>query len=307
MAVTLTAKLAGSTTIATTVANVTSDNNGGNFTVNIPVGSELQDSDDKDSYITLSATAAPDYAPAQVNIIVDDDDSAITFDVAPTSIVEGVETAVTVSSVNLTPNPGASGTAATVDVDVDIKVRGMLVKSTTVSVTAANESTNAVTVTVTVPQDNDGLDEEDGIEVVASKTGYLSGTRSIDITDDDNIKLDLASATLTEANNLSMSTTVSLVVAPTPAAAVSVTVSVTQNGFEIFSQVLTIASGSTSETQNLEIPWVDDAVYSPPKTIIFTADAADYLVSNAVTVTVNDDENPGPPTKYHLLLRPLRA
>ena len=224
--------------------------------------------------------------------IADDERPALTFTVAPTTILENAGTAtVTLATTD--------GTGITADTAIALSLAGTATKGTDYTISsesltlAAGQS--SVTATITATMDT-ASDDNETVVVTASSGGAAIGTaQTVTITETlptPTLTIAVDPASIAEAAGTSTVT-----VSTGTAFAADQTIALTLGGtateisdYTIGSTSLTLTAGATSVTTTVTA--VQDTVDEPDETVIVTASNGVTAIGSA-TVTITDDDAPG--------------
>ena len=229
---------------------------------------------------------------ATVSITDNDDAPALTFTVAPTTILENGGTAtVTLATTD--------GTGITADTAIALSLAGTATKGTDYTISsesltlAAGQS--SVTATITATMDT-ASDDNETVVVTARSGGAAIGTaQTVTITETPptpTLTIAVDPASIAEAAGTSTVT-----VSTGTAFAADQTIALTLGGtateisdYTIGSTSLTLTAGATSVTTTVTA--VQDTVDEPDETVIVTASNGSTAIGSA-TVTITDDDAPG--------------
>ena len=224
--------------------------------------------------------------------IADNERPALTFTVAPTTILENAGTA----TVTLATTDGAGITA---DQTIALSLAGTATKGTDYTISsesltlAAGQS--SVTATITATMDT-ASDDNETVVVTASSGGAAIGTaQTVTITETlatPTLTIAVDPASIAEAagtSTVTVSTGTAFTADQTIALTLGGTATVTSD-YTISSTSLTLTAGATSVTTTVTA--VQDTVDEPDETVIVTASNGVTAIGSA-TVTITDDDAPG--------------
>ena len=177
-----------------------------------------------------------------------------------------------------------------VTIDTDTGTAG---NQNTLEFTTANWDT-AQTVTVEASDDDDAADDTATIGLSASGGDYegLTGSVTVDVDDDDEVKLILSTTTLPVDEDDSATFTVKLDSVPSGDVTVTLAQSGTANAYVTFTSSLTFTTSNWADTQDVTVSAADDSDSdSESATIGLTASGGGYdSATGSVTVNVTDDD-----------------
>ena len=232
-----------------------------------------------------------------------------TLDGVMVTVSDDDDPGVTLSASTLTVAEGATGTYTvklsvipTADVTVSVTAGGGVTASPSALTFTTGTWNTAQTVTVTGTEDDDAADGAGSVAhavVTGGATEYDGATLdgvSVTVTDDDDPGVTLSSSTLTVTEGLTDTYTVKLSVIPTA----DVTVSVTAGGdVTVDPTALTFTTGTWNTAQTVTVTGTedDDAADGAGSVAhaVVTGGATEYdgATLDGVSVTVNDDDDPG--------------
>ena len=218
----------------------------------------------------------------------DDDARGVVVDPAQLAIDEGMSREY---EVRLSSQP-----TTTVTVDIDgASGTDLSLDATRLTFTTSNWNT-AQTVTVSAAQDDDAVDDTATLTHSASGGGYVSVTRDLPVTvdDDDDPEIELSPTSLTPPEGGNQSYTVALSAEPTAQVTVAITgTSGTDLTLNLSSLTFTTSNWGTAQTVTVTVGQDDDAV-DEEATLTHTAAGGDYAgKTEDLVVTVDDDESVG--------------
>ncbi|MBC8356249.1 MAG: hypothetical protein H8E66_30085, partial [Planctomycetes bacterium] len=233
--------------------------------------------------VTVTATAAGFSDGTDTVDVTDDDVLTLTVDIVAASISEGAGTGATTGTV--TRNAGDLSSAVTVTLSSDDA--GEAVPQPLMVTILANDTSATFNIDAVEDVISDGVQTA---TIKATASGYVSGTDTVDVTDNDGptLTLSIADASISEGGGFAATTaTVSRNDADLSSA---LTVNVASNDTseaEPAVTSVTIPIGSSSAPFNIDA--VDDAIDDGTQTVTFTASAATYT-SGTDTLDVTDDD-----------------
>ncbi|MBF2753661.1 MAG: hypothetical protein ISN29_00115, partial [Gammaproteobacteria bacterium AqS3] len=280
-------------TLDKTTLTFTASNWGTTQEVEVSAG---DDSDAIDDSATIELTASGGGyggVTRSVEVAVRDTDEAkltITAGSDPLAVEEGKSAAF---SVKLASEPSG---AVTVDLsrsgDTDVTV-----DKSTLTFTAGNWNT-AQEIEVSAAEDLDAIDDRAAIELSASGGGYggVSGSVEVKVDDDETAALTITADKDPLEVDEGGEKTFTVRLASEPSGAV--TVGLSRSGdtdVTVDKSTLTFTAGNWNTAQEIEVSAGDDAdAIDDTATIKLTASGGGYRnITGSLTVTVNDDEEPG--------------
>ena len=222
--------------------------------------------------------------------IADDERPALTFTVAPTTILENAGTAtVTLATTD--------GTGITADTAITLSLAGTATKGTDYTISSESLTLTAgqssVTATITATMDSTS-DDNETVVVTASSGGTAIGTaQTVTITETlPALSIAVDPASIAEAagtSTVTVSTGTPFTADQTIALTLGGTATVTSD-YTLSDTSLTLTAGETSVTATVTA--VQDTIDEPNETVIVSASNGGTAIGSA-TVTITDDDAPG--------------
>ena len=222
--------------------------------------------------------------------IADDERPALTFTVAPTTILENAGTAtVTLATTD--------GTGITADTAIALSLAGTATKGTDYTISSESLTLTAgqssVTATITATMDSTS-DDNETVVVTASSGGTAIGTaQTVTITETlPALSIAVDPASIAEAagtSTVTVSTGTPFTADQTIALTLGGTATVTSD-YTLSDTSLTLTAGETSVTATVTA--VQDTIDEPNETVIVSASNGGTAIGSA-TVTITDDDAPG--------------
>ena len=221
--------------------------------------------------------------------IADDERPALTFTVAPTTILENAGTAtVTLATTD--------GTGITADTAIALSLAGTATKGTDYTISSESLTLTAgqssVTATITATMDSTS-DDNETVVVTASSGGTAIGTaQTVTITETlPALSIAVDPASIAEAagtSTVTVSTGTPFTADQTIALTLGGTATVTSD-YTLSDTSLTLTAGATSVTTTVTA--VQDTIDEPDETVIVSASNGGTAIGSA-TVTITDDDAP---------------
>jgi len=235
----------------------------------------------------------------------DHESGTTTLDVLNDDLPSPPRLAVTTAEASISEAAGPGATTVTVTRTDPINLASALV----VALESSDVSEASVPATVTIPagaisatvpvaaHDDSEVDGTQTISLTATAAGYVTGTSTLDVLDDDTLPpaLDIAiqDASIGEAGGPSATTATITRANPIDLASpLTVTLDSSDPSEATVPAIITIPAGATSIV--VSIAAVDDTEFDGTQTVMVTATATGYSSASA-TVNVLDDDPPPPP------------
>ena len=223
--------------------------------------------------------------------IADNERPALTFTVAPTTILENAGTAtVTLATTD--------GTGITADTAIALSLAGTATKGTDYTISSESLTLTAgqssVTATITATMDT-ASDDNETVVVTASSGGAAIGTaQTVTITETlSPLSIAVSPASIAEAagtSTVTVSTGTAFAADQTIALTLGGTATVTSD-YTISSTSLTLTAGETSVTATVTA--VQDTIDEPDETVIVSASNGSTAIGSATVTITDDDDAPG--------------
>ncbi|MBF2756095.1 MAG: hypothetical protein ISN29_12705, partial [Gammaproteobacteria bacterium AqS3] len=236
-----------------------------------------QDSDSNDEFDQI-AISGDGIRTAQVAVEVTDDDSIrLSLSATQLSMNEGGSGSFTVHLIDRPPS-------GSVQINLASTLSSVTVSPASLSFTADSWS-NPQTVSLSAAQDDDKADDSAVISLTGA--GVKAASVSVQVLDDDNLRLNLSATRLSLEEGAFANLSVSL--QSTPGKAVKISLASSEPGVTVSPTSLDFNSGNWSRVQTVRVSAAQDSNKSDELAVISLS--SPDVASAAVTVAVTDDDS----------------
>lgn len=239
----------------------------------------VPNSDDtaEDNLTAMVVASATDFNSGQDSIIVTDNDVpflTVQFDAG--SVEEGGDSTVTVTRNTDTTNE--------LVVDLASTDTSRLTVPATVTIPAGQSSVTFTATTV----DNDNVDGDEAVSVTANSTGFLEGSESITVTEDDGLALTVTINTDT-ADEDGGSAATTAVISRNSTAATDLVVALSSSNTSRLTVPATVTIPSGASEVTIDLSTVDNDIVDGDATVVVSATASGATAGSDSVVVADDD------------------